>query len=367
MCNYCDFAKVFVNEQIIDTYVDALCEEMKHKKVAEKSFKSVYFGGGTPSTLKKHHLDKIFLQLKKPLNIDVEITFEMNPEDVSTEYLEMLAEFGVNRISLGVQTFSERLLKTIGRNHTKEHALKSIEILQQSTISNTTIDLMFALPGQTMEELKADIDYIVELALPHVSIYSLILEERTKLYIQQEQYQFLDEDDEAEMYEYVMSELQKRGYSQYEISNFSVYPKTQSQHNLAYWHQKEYLGIGLGAHEFIGNKRSANTKSITKYHRSLLQDNVIPVTTEEILTENQRFEEYCFLAFRDCQRGLDTSKLKQKYPEVYQTNEQKIQSILQKLEKEQLIEQKNECSFVLTKKGCLFANDVFSAFIQITE
>lgn len=368
LCHYCDFAKLYANADLVKKYVQAIEIELKLKlSESNNQLKSVYFGGGTPSILTKEQLEPLFQALRSFIGDNTEITFEMNPEDVTKEYLTMLATFGVNRVSLGVQTFNDILLDKIGRNHTSKESERAINLLKKSPIKNVTIDLMFALPGQTMQQLERDIEIIKQYDLPHISIYSLILEERTKLYIQRKQYDLLDDEIEAQMYEYVISELQKSGYNQYEISNFSKTPQHMSQHNLAYWHQKQYYGVGLGAHQFIASERTANTKSITKYNQMLLEKQEIPQVMCENLTQRQLFEEFCFLAFRDRQKGLVLFELQQKYTREYEKVSQSMLRILTGLVEEKLIEEYAEASFRLTRRGLMFANDVFSAFVQIEE
>lgn len=369
LCNYCDFAKLYVNEDLVEKYVKALEIELRLKLPIKypHHLKSIYFGGGTPSVLTKEQLKPLFQILGDFIGSETEITFEMNPEDVTREYLSMLSAFGVNRLSLGVQTFTERLLRSIGRNHNADESKRAIEYIKESPIDNVTIDLMFALPGQTMDELKCDMEIIKQYDLPHISIYSLILEERTKLYIQRKQYDLLDDEIEAQMYDYVIEELQKSGYSQYEISNFTKTDTYKSRHNLAYWHQKQYYGVGLGAHQFIGNERSANTKSITKYNQVLIEEKTVPSVTCEQLTPRQLLEEFCFLAFRDRQKGLVLSELSRAHPAEYQEVSTKIDDTLAKLLSEGLVESYAKAAFRLTAKGLMFANDVFSAFVQIDE
>lgn len=364
MCDYCDFAKLYVNNDLVDRYMEALMTELSLKIDMNDRFKTIYIGGGTPSILEKKHVDLLFSFIQRYIQDDAEITFEMNPEDVTPEYIAMLATFGVNRISLGVQSFSDDLIQRVGRNHTASKSMEAIQILKASTITNITVDLMFALPGQTLASVYEDLACLKQFDLPHISLYSLILEKRTKLYLQQERYQFVDEDLEAQMYTDIIDYLNRIGYTQYEMSNFSQSDKFESKHNLAYWHQNHYYGVGLGAHQFINHIRSANTKSINTYINKL-KEKVIPVSEHEILTEKQLFEEFCFLSFRDCVRGLSLVKLQQKYPIMYRQLSAKVSAILEELGHEDLIEMYEVDSYRLTLKGRMLANEVFQAFINI--
>lgn len=364
LCHYCDFAKLYVNEKMVEHYIKALLIEIELKIQSHVLFSSIYIGGGTPSILSPSDVGSIFSKLKGHIQEGAEITFEMNPEDVTKEYVQMLYDCGVNRISLGVQSFSDELIQRVGRNHTSQKSIEAIEILKASSIQNITIDLMFALPGQTLEDVICDVRLLEQLDLPHISLYSLILEERTRLYLQQDKYEFVDEDTEAEMYSYIIDTLRRIGYTQYEMSNFAKVEKFESHHNLAYWHQKQYYGLGLGAHEFIGNIRSANTKSINSYTQSLFKRE-LPICESEVLTCKQQFEEFCFLAFRDCVRGLDLIQLQQQYPTVYADTEEKLKRIIKELEVTSLIHQYAENCYKLTKKGQMLANEVFKAFVNI--
>lgn len=364
LCHYCDFAKMYANDTLIDAYMRALLLELKQKLSSDDRFSTVYIGGGTPSILPKQYVEQLFLALKPFTSEGAEITFEMNPEDVSEAYVQMLFNCGVNRVSLGVQSFSDQLIQRVGRNHTASKSVEAIEVLKKSSIQNITVDLIFAMPGQTFQDVEKDVALLCTLDLPHISLYSLILEKRTRLYLEQDQYDFVDEDLEAQMYTYIIDTLEAAGYAQYEMSNFSKSKCDESRHNLAYWHQKQYYGIGLGAHQFIGNRRSANTKSITKYIQSL-ESGTIPEFEVETLTEMQQFEEFCFLAFRDCQRGLVLSVLESKYPMLYNSNVGKMMSILHELERRALIEMYDLNMYRLTKRGKLLANEVFQAFIHM--
>lgn len=364
LCDYCDFAKLYVNEAVIKRYVEALLIELRLKVKTDDQFTSVYVGGGTPSVLKKQAVHDIFTFLHPHIAPNAEITFEMNPEDVTASYVSMLADCGVNRISLGIQSFSDNLLQRVGRNHTAAKSIEALNILKASSMTNVTVDLMFALPGQTLEDVKNDVHYLTQLDLPHISLYSLILEKRTKLYLQQSEYQFVDEETEAEMYLYIINYLKKQGYTQYEISNFARNTHAESKHNLAYWHQHAYYGVGLGAHQFIDNIRSANTRSINTYIQKL-SEKTLPVSETEVLTDQQLLEEFCFLAFRDCVRGLNITTLKQKYPDVYAQCEQEIRMIIATLEQKGLIQQYRADQYRLTTNGRLLANEVFQAFINI--
>ncbi|MGM9885868.1 MAG: radical SAM family heme chaperone HemW, partial [Lactococcus sp.] len=233
ICYYCDFAKVFLEGQPVDDYLDALIEEFRSYHIT--SLKTLYIGGGTPSVLEPEQMKKLLSALTENLDLSVlsEFTVEANPGDLSEEMVEVLANSPVNRVSLGVQTFNNKLLKKIGRVHTEAQVYESIEKLRANGFDNITIDLIYALPGQTMEMVIEDLDKLLALNLPHVALYSLILEDHT-IFMNRQRRGILrlpNEDKNADMYEYIIKRLTENGYEHYEVSNFGK-PGYESQHNL---------------------------------------------------------------------------------------------------------------------------------------
>lgn len=232
ICIYCDFPKVYSKKQNIDLYLDNLIIELKNR-AQDESFSHLYVGGGTPSILNIDQVNFLFEQIYKNVKIakDAEITFEANPENITVEYVQNLKRHGVNRISLGVQTFNSDILKIINRAHNRDVALRAIEILNDE-LDNFNIDMIFALPTQSVNNLLEDIDVLKKLKVPHFSYYSLIIEENTMLTASNSKFSFIDEDVEAEMFEIIMNDFKE--YDHYEISNFSRDKHLRSKFNYNY-------------------------------------------------------------------------------------------------------------------------------------
>ena len=259
ICSYCDFCKIYYKTNLVDSYLDSLSNEID-KYYKGDILDTIYIGGGTPSTLSNNELNKLFSIINK-LNIskDYEFTFECNLEDISEEMLILLKNNRVNRISIGVESFNKRILKILNRRY-------DIDIIDRINLckkyfTNINIDLMYAIPSETMDELENDIDNFLSLDIPHISTYSLIIEKNTVMY--NIKLKNIDEDTDYEMYKLIINKL-KGKYKHYEISNFSKFGY-ESRHNLTYWNNNYYYGFGAGASGYINNIRYDNTRSITKY------------------------------------------------------------------------------------------------------
>ena len=262
ICSYCDFSKVYKNKLWIDKYLIALEKEINNNYKGE-ILNTIYIGGGTPSCLDLDELEKLFNIIRKfNLSNNVEFTFECNIENIDYDKLYLLYRNGVNRLSIGVQTFNSKLLKYLNRNHDKKMVFNKIRIMKDIGFNNINIDLIYAIPNQTLEDLKNDIDNFLNLDINHISTYSLIIEPHTSLYIKNEKN--IEEELDYEMYNYICNKLKDNGYVHYEISNFSK-KGYESKHNLTYWNNLEYYGFGMGASGYIDNIRYDNTKSLTKY------------------------------------------------------------------------------------------------------
>lgn len=262
ICTYCDFCKMFYDSKIVSQYLDELEKEIKSTYKGE-SIRTIYIGGGTPSALKNDELEKIF-SILNTFNKDnlLEYTVECNIENIDEDKLKILKSNGVNRLSIGVQSFNNKLLTILGRNHTKENVIKTIEKVKKYGFNNINVDLIYGINGETIDDLKDDVNTFLKLDISHISLYSLIIEPHTKLFVKD--FNELDEDLNALMYEYINDTLKENNYVHYEISNYAK-EGFQSKHNLVYWHNEEYYGFGLGASSFVNNKRYDNTKSINRY------------------------------------------------------------------------------------------------------
>ena len=262
ICTYCDFCKFIKNDKWTNSYLDELEKEIKDKYNFEE-INTIYIGGGTPSSLNIEELNKLFKIIKIfKLSKNLEFTFECNIENIDYDKLKLLYENGVNRLSIGVQTFNEKFLKYLNRNHKKDDVIKKISTAKKIGFKNINIDLMYAFPGETIDDLNKDIDEFLKLDISHISLYSLMIEPNTKLFIDKEKN--ISEDLDYEMYENICNRLSKYNYEHYEISNFAK-AGYESKHNLTYWNNLEYYGFGIGASGYINGIRYENTRSINKY------------------------------------------------------------------------------------------------------
>ncbi|MCI9092214.1 MAG: radical SAM family heme chaperone HemW [Coprobacillus sp.] len=268
ICSYCDFCKVFYQEDWVERYLDALAFEIKDKKITG-DYQTIYIGGGTPSSLSLRQLKKLLDLLQPFSQHSLEYSIEVNPESMNEEKLNLLKEYQVNRLSIGVQTFHNKLLKEIGRHHTSKEAIHFIELAQSMGFDDMNVDLIYGLPQQTLEDVYEDIEIINQLGIGHISIYSLILEDYTIL--KHHGYIPLNDEEDAYWYEHIHSYLKEKGFIHYEVSNY--YKKKPSLHNLVYWHYQDYQGIGLSAHSLIHHHRLENTRNLTKYLNNCYLDN----------------------------------------------------------------------------------------------
>ena len=283
ICSYCDFCKYYYNEKMVDDYLKALEKEIELRYKNEE-IETIYVGGGTPSSLSYAQLSKL-LKIINKINVhNLEYTFEINVENIDEDKIKLLDSYGVNRISIGVQTFNEKYLKLLNRKHNKEQVINTINMIKKY-INNINIDLIYALPGQTLEELNKDIDEFIKLDIPHISTYSLIIEEHTVL--NNNNLENIDEDLDYEMYKLICDRL--KDYNHYEISNFG---KIKSRHNLTYWNNEHYYGFGLGASGYINNIRYTNTRSLNNYIKGKY------IIEEEELDFNETIENLFILGFR---------------------------------------------------------------------
>lgn len=308
ICYYCDFAKVMLEGQPVDDYIDELIKEFRSYKI--EKLRTLYIGGGTPTVLTAKQMKKLLLSLTENLDLSFleEFTVEANPGDLSNEMVAVLINSPVNRVSLGVQTFDNKLLKKIGRIHNEADVYESIEKLRKAGFENISIDLIYALPSQTMEMVQTDLDKLLALNLPHVALYSLILEDHT-IFMNRQRRGILrlpSEDKNADMYEYIMDRLAQNGYEHYEVSNFGK-SGFESKHNLTYWDNAEYYGIGAGASGYIDGIRYKNHGPV---HHYLQNEN--KRVHEEILTKKEKIEEEMFLGLRK-KSGVSVERFEKKF------------------------------------------------------
>lgn len=303
ICSYCDFPKVCYHESYINNYLNSLKEEINTRYDGSKVH-TLYIGGGTPSSLSIDELNKLLNILKLfKLNIDYEWTFECNIENISYAKLKLLYDNGINRLSFGVQTFNDKLLLLLNRKHNKKDVKNVIDMSHDIGFNNINIDLIYGIPGESMEVLYDDIKEVLSLNINHVSCYSLIIENNTMVKIKG--YNNIDEDLEYEMYQYINKELTKKSYFQYEISNYAK-PKYESKHNLVYWNNNDYLGLGMSAVSYINNYRITNTKNLTKYINKNWMDK------KEYVSEEEKIENEMILGLRKID-GISMKKFYNRY------------------------------------------------------
>lgn len=301
ICSYCDFCKMNYQKEWIEVYLDVLKEEIE-EKYADEYLDTIYIGGGTPSCLSKEELNKLFDIIKIfNLNEEYEFTFECNVNDITEELLNILKESQVNRLSIGVESFNNNNLKLIERKH--EDALTKINLVKNYGFNNINVDLIYALPEETLSTVKKDINQLLKLDIPHISTYSLIIEEHTKLKIKG--IKEIDQDLDAKMYEYIVKKLTNNNYNHYEISNFAK-KGYESRHNLTYWNNEYYYGFGLGAHGYVHGVRYENTRSFHDY----LNGNYI--LEENILSKQQIMENELMLGLRKT-KGINLNEFFNKY------------------------------------------------------
>ena|SRR4030042_3084548 len=299
-CIYCDFFSVPYDKSAAQAYIEALCWELILKKDSAQALKTVYIGGGTPSLLPDECLTQLFICLKDNFSFssDIEITIEANPGTINESKINTLFSLGVNRLSIGIQSFNDNELKVLGRIHSSEDALSSIEMIKNAGLNNFSVDLMYGIPGQTMESWKDSLLKASGGSPRHISTYELTVEENTPLsrFIESGEVIIPDEDLILEMYNYAIDYLGGCGYKQYEISNFAM-PGFECMHNLNYWDRGEYIGAGAGAHSFINEIRSINTKDIKSYIEILTEGKSVEMEPIRLFPP-EALKEFIFLGLR---------------------------------------------------------------------
>lgn len=311
ICYYCDFSKVFIKNQPVDSYLEHLLEEFQSYDI--QKLRTLYIGGGTPTALSASQLEVLLNGLTKNLDLSAleELTIEANPGDLDADKIAVLKNSAVNRVSLGVQTFDDKMLKKIGRSHLEKDIYENIDRLKLAGFDNISIDLIYALPGQTMEQVKDNVAKAIGLDIPHMSLYSLILENHTVFMnrMRRGKLPLSKEELEAEMFEYIIAELEKSGFEHYEISNFSK-PGFESRHNLMYWDNAEYYGIGAGASGYVNGVRYKNHGPIRHYLTAVEEGNAR--ITEEHLIQKEQMEEEMFLGLRK-KSGVSMTRFEEKF------------------------------------------------------
>ena len=357
-CAYCDFLSGPSDEKTIEAYVEAIIKEIYANQELGKEYivTTIFLGGGTPSVLSGNQMMRIFEALRTCFEIsaDAEITTEANPGTVSEEKLISYKKAGINRISFGLQSANNEDLKLLGRIHTYEEFLESYSLARNCGFENINVDLISAIPKQTLETWKESLKKIIDQSPEHISAYSLIIEEGTPFYKlyggnSKGEKELPSEEEEREIYKQTETLLMEAGYHRYEISNYAK-PNRECKHNLGYWERKNYLGLGLGASSLIENERFHNTEDLQEYLENSSMLEVIQ-RDREVLDETAQLEEYVFLGMRKMEGIVFLEDLKQAYEEN-----------IARMEKQGLVEIKDG-KLKLTREGIDVSNYVFSEIL----
>ena len=359
-CSYCDFVSFSDKSSLIEKYKTAVIKEIKNKDISKYKINTIYIGGGTPSILDSKCISDIINEVKDYILDNAEITIEINPGTADREKLKKYKEIGVNRLSIGLQSTDNNILKEIGRIHSFEEFLNIYSLAREVGFNNINVDLMLGLPGQTIEILEESVRKIIKLNPEHISIYSLILEENTKMWdmVNKGILKLPSEDIERKMYWKVKNMLESNGYIHYEISNFAK-KGYESRHTSDCWEQKAYIGVGLAAHSYLNKIRFSNTSNLEEYINNINNGDFDKnITINETQRDEDTKKEYMLLGLRKID-GVSISKYKNKFGEnpVF-----KYRQELEKLVKENLLEIDGD-NIKLTNKGLDLANLVWEEFV----
>ena len=357
ICYYCDFSKVFIKNQPVDAYLEHLIQETRSYEIGK--LRTLYIGGGTPTALSAQQLAYLLTELPKVMDLSEveEFTIEANPGDLDPDKIAVLKDSQVNRVSLGVQTFDNKMLKKIGRSHQEQDIYDNICHLKQAGFDNISIDLIYALPGQTMDQVKENVAKAINLDIPHMSLYSLILENHTVFMnrMRRGKLPLPKEELEAEMFEYIIEELEKAGFEHYEISNFSK-PGFESRHNLVYWDNAEYYGLGAGASGYVDGIRYKNHGPIRHYLEAVEAGKAR--ITEEYLTLEEKMEEELFLGLRK-KTGVSKARFEEKFGVSF---DQRYGQVVASLTEQGLLVPDDK-QIRMTKRGLFLGDTVAEKFI----
>ena len=361
-CIYCDFFSTTQSEKK-SAYVRALCRELEMRQdyVGGEEIETIYLGGGTPSQLTEEELKAIFSSIYHIYKVktNAEITLEANPDDLTPEYVAMLRQLPVNRISMGIQTFQEETLKLLHRRHTATQAIEAFRRCREAGFQNISIDLMYGLPGETLETWKEDLRQAINLRPEHISAYHLIYEEDTALWRLREQHQVeeADEDLSVSLFETLIDRLKEAGYQHYEISNFCL-SGMHSRHNSSYWTGKKYLGCGPSAHSFNGVSRQWNVASLEGYIKGV-EEGELDYEVEE-LDLYTRYNDYVLTSIRTCW-GMSLSKLRSEFgEELY-----RYCMRMAKPHEDQGVLENREGVLRLTRKGIFVSDGIMSDLMWV--
>jgi oxygen-independent coproporphyrinogen-3 oxidase len=361
-CNYCHFVCMQYDRETANRYQEAVRREIELFSSSRTAAQvdSIYFGGGTPSLVPAEHISGILAECRRSFTLaeDSEVSLEANPDTINAEDLSVIRSAGVNRISLGAQSFSDRELAAIGRIHSSGKILESLKQLRYGAFENINLDLILGLPHQTSESWRQNLQEAVRLSVPHISVYMLDLDEESALseLVATGSIELPAEDLVSDLYLYTIDFLSSCGYLQYEISNFAK-PGYECLHNLKYWKRQQVQGFGLASHSFDGDSRYANKSGIQEYFQAI-EAGDIPLNWRQPVTPEQAMQEKLFLGLR-LREGVDWSLLSGTYGHKRLSQ---LENFLQDLSKEGFIEW-NGSVVRLTSTGMLLSNEIFQEFI----
>lgn len=366
-CFYCDFNSYVLKDQPVMEYLYALDREMELtvKNTPPGVIKTIFVGGGTPTVLKPDEMAYFLQSVRRHFpqwDENIEFSMEANPGTTDIDKLRVMKEGGVNRVSFGVQAFQNELLSGIGRIHDVDDVYRSLENARAAGLDNLSLDLMFGLPNQTVDMLRESIDKALALDLPHYSIYSLKVEENTLFHtlFNKNKLPLPNEEDELAMYLLLMSTMEAAGYTQYEISNFAK-PGMESRHNITYWRNEDYYGLGAGAHGYVGRQRHMNIKGVNPYNEATRSG--LPRLDSFPISEQEAMEDFMMVGLR-MREGVSDTAFRSQFGKSL---EDIFAGSLHKMLKAGLLEQAGD-TYRLSKQGILFGNDVFGEFVgALTE
>ncbi len=361
ICHYCDFVKFFYNEELATEYLEALMHEIDTALPGDNhKLRTMYIGGGTPTALTIEQLHTLFRFLSKKFDLSSfeEVSIEVNPGDIDTEKTKLLRDYGITRISFGVQVMDDKMLEQLGRVHRVKDVYDTVDLLKRHDFSNISLDLIYALPHQTVEQFQASLEEALSFGLPHYSTYALQIEPKTIFYQKHKKGQLHrpPEDDEVMMYDILKRTMKSNGIRQYEVSNFSI-PGFESKHNLTYWNNDYYYGFGAGAHGYLPGKRITNIRPLPAYVKKAFSDGM-PILQVDEVTIKERIEEEMFLGLRKI-NGIDKQHFRERFGIELER--------LYRKELENLIHlgliQEDMKMIRLTEQGMLLGNRVFEKFL----
>jgi oxygen-independent coproporphyrinogen III oxidase len=362
-CRYCSFTSFEHRESVIPRYFDSLIQELELRSDHER-IKTIYFGGGTPSLVPAALYAKLLNSIKKAFTLDpqAETSMELNPGTINLDFLKNIRQAGINRLSLGVQSFNDAELNLLGRIHTAADVIVAIKMIRQTGFNNLNLDLIYGLPGQQMDDWRVSLDKALELDPEHLSLYALTLDEDVPLqkFIDNGSLSPIDPDASADQYELAEDILEKAGYHHYEISNWAK-PGMECRHNLVYWHNLPYLGIGVAAHSCLDGHRLANTNDLDRYLADFSDRPIYQPVMDETISPDLEIAETIILGLR-LSSGIAHGDIKHRYGIDFIS---RFHNQVKEMSEAGLLEQVDG-KILLTRRGRLLSNQVFWRFLPDT-